>query len=639
MLPHLINIFSVFLLAVATIFVPVLGLGYFNRQYRNRLLHYLPLGAALMFLFLHTTSAVFYKVVDFGWLKFLLVVGLATIAVQFLLKLHTNVLAIQHQQDDKRALGIIFILALLAISDNFYVLAREGYFNGDMPYLRLAFVSDMTRNLILTNALVREDGSPFMPWSEHNYQMFWFHGAALFSSLFSAEDKLGLVYGYSLSTAYLFYVVLFWALYALRPSLFLSFRFLVIIVLIMLPHAEIYNMVKSYLKDGLVLIAADGGYTGKSAYSDYDIRAAVLTSPQHVSYLIFFIIYFAITTVYQTSIRLYALCYSGIIIVAAFIASPILWLLSFPLYFISRVALWAVRQVPWQNILKGALMLGVILVACYLSYVILMRASPIDQILRPAVGVSYPVEQVYGDLIRLPVILIKILGPLGFYIVALFILNLIYRQPLNIIGIYFFLLLAVLVFNILAITPNMELKRHTNIILGIAAILYAVSVTPDSRFLRRASYTAVIVFCATLGIIGQAYYVHAFTHKPSVLAADVDWSDYFCVNRAIETRYPKTPTLAAWKGSGLRFPLVMHVTSSFSGPEEAYVYSKLSGEALAVLDKAVEGAKPYAIAKDLGLKLMVWGPNEKRIWGAAQELIDQLGGPVATCGSVSLYRL
>ena len=87
----------------------------------------------------------------------------------------------------------------------------------------------------------------------------------------------------------------------------------------------------------------------------------------------------------------------------------------------------------------------------------------------------------------------------------------------------------------------------------------------------------------------------------------------------------------------------MQVTSSFATPGDAYAHSRLSGEQHKILDKVNETAmpyyKPYLAAKELGFKLLVWGPVEKRVWGKAGSIVPEGAEPVATCGAVFLYEL
>ena len=224
MYEHFINLTSLFGLSLATLFVPVVTVLLTRKPYRPLAVHVIPLGLTLMFFFLHTVSAVVYQAIGFGWAKYLFVLGASSLAMYFSLAQYRRAVDIEPQPHDGRVLLVILVLAFIMVLDNFYVGIREGYFQGVEPYLRSAFTSDMTRTVILTNALVREDGSPFMPGTDHLYQLFWHHGAALFVSLFPQGDSYALVYGYTLVTAYLFYVVLLWTLYALRPSLFLNYR-------------------------------------------------------------------------------------------------------------------------------------------------------------------------------------------------------------------------------------------------------------------------------------------------------------------------------------------------------------------------------------------------------------------------------
>jgi hypothetical protein len=234
--------------------------------------------------------------------------------------------------------------------------------------------------------------------------------------------------------------------------------------------------------------------------------------------------------------------------------------------------------------------------------------------------------------------LVTILGVPGLMLALLVLLN-IMRQRFHLLTSPYLMLLGGLFVAYVVLIRHGEIMRHSAILLSVMTMISIVLLLPSSRALAASTtLKATIVLCAFLAMLSHGYYVYAFTQKPSVLEREIPWRDYFCMNDIIKVRYPNTPTLAA-NGGGTRLPIVMEVASSFTSKEDAFVHSQISN--LATLDKLDnKNVLPIHVSKELGVRMVVWGPLEERAWGERsrheylkdKNLIEQ-------CGVVSLYRL
>ena len=638
----------VFLLISASVFLPAALLVYSEKGYREKLFFYLPLAAVFQLCLIAVLSAVLYKAMDYGWPKYLIVLVASTLLTKMLLKAigHDPVFAPKRIHGAK-ALAMLAILSAIAIADNFLILGKQGVFEADTPYFRPPFTSDSQRNLILVNSLIREDGSPFLPGSEHAYQLFWHHAVALFVSLSETGGSYTLVSGATLFTSYMLFFVLFWFIYQLRPALFLRYRLLAAVAIIFVTHADAYNLFKSFIATGHLGIEADGSYfdLGKT-YTHFSIKAVSATAPQHALFLIILAAYLATARRWMDR-GWRSGCHRGIFWVLLFIASPVLWLLTIPFYALYEMFIYRVRfGYHAQALLAYATKAAGLLVLAFLACWLVLRIWPVDLFIRPGVGtVTLAFDSgvtILKDIPKTPIWLFQILGILGLFVLVLAALRLRKREFGAFNNPQFFLLASMLLaFHV--ILNHTEIRRHFSIVASMLAIPLAAVLLPSAAVMRKnGAYRFLIVLGAATAGLFHSYYVYAYIGKPTMMSSSVNWREYYCMNGLISAKYPHLPALSAvggFVGGDLRFPTVMEVAPSFARPEDAYVHSKIPDARQAILAGLQRGESAVEHAGDLGIRLVVWGPLENEVWGQAiRDRTISEDRYLDSCGAVRLYR-
>jgi hypothetical protein len=324
----------ILLVSFLSVIAPAALVAYSCKECHVRSWVYLPIGIALQFSFMAIASALLYKVLTFGWLKFAIVTGASTLAVALLLpRMLDGEPKRWHKVYDTRTLLVLFALSVAAQVDNFIILGSQDFLGENGPYFRPPLNSDNQRNTILVNSLLREDGSPFLPGAEHSYQMLWYHLAALFVSLFDARGTYHLVAGSTLFTGVLVFFALFWLCYNLKPVPFLRSRWLLpLAMVIFAAHADIYNLVKSYRTEGVLGFAADGSFVGTELLG-FTLKATTLTSPQHTFFVYLLLAYLAGIRWLRESGDKKGV-FHWMFLPLIFMTSPVLSLLMLPFFFL-----------------------------------------------------------------------------------------------------------------------------------------------------------------------------------------------------------------------------------------------------------------------------------------------------------------
>lgn len=601
-----------------------------------------------MFFTVSVGAALTFRLLPFGWIKYILVLVGATFAARYLLEaMLPGDRPAAKAVYDNRSLCFIALIALVSILDSFYILGMQGFAQDGVPYFRPPFHSDNERSLILVNSLLREDSSPFLPGAGHGYQMLWLHFSALFVSLLDKADNYQAVMGTIDFTAYTFFFLLFWTLYTLRPVLFRRSFILFLLVILFVTHADIVNLYMSAAVNGVFAFEADGSLPNR-LIRFFSAKAVTQTAPQHTFFLIP-LISFLVSRRWWREEGLRTDMHRLFHIAAMMLASPVLAVLVLPFYFLHEgiTLLLKRRHEPsfWKTAAGYVGKTTVFILVSVLLYYLVLQIDPFDILSRngdqasPRLSFRNSVE--FWVLLRkMPLIMLAALGALGLLLFVFMVRALLFRC-LRVFASPFFFLSAALfaVFILILYTEGGEVRRHATIAFSVLAIPFAILLLPPSWRLIKPSFHRYFLLVLTLvATLSHSYYLYAYTVKPSVVSADFDWDDYRCMNTVLRNKYPGIPVFAAAE-EGLRFPLVMEVTSSFSVVDDAYVHSRVTSDKAGVLARIAAGANPVYHLDELGLKYVLWGELEEMKWGReVYERVIRPGEVIEECGTVKLVR-
>lgn len=648
--------------------LPVLGIVYSRREYRSRAFVYVPVGVTFQLITIGIVAALLHRPLEYGPIKFLLVLFVSTLFVAFLLeKIHRGTFRLTETVHNHRALAILFLLAFAGVLDSLLVAGLEGYHSGEI-YFRPPFNSDAQRNVFLINALVRHDGSPFLPGSTILYQLLWYHFGALFVSLFNAETNYGLVSGVAAATSYFFFFIILWAIYSIRPALLWRYSLAVPLLIIAFSHADVFYFLKGLYVAGQPCIVADGSCDSiigsERIYESFSLKHAALISPQHMFFAVALVTYLGGVqyrpfhpmsqllikhgtgnSLWQSRGRVLAPIFGRTLLVMMFLVSPILSALVLPFFVLYEILVY-VRWRQWGETIRYLLLLAGLLVVAVIIYRIAFDESAIRLFQRPYVtGVESGriLKSFIEDWTRIPAIfltpvaLVGVLGVLGILVVALMV-DALRRKALSI-----FMAPAVFVLFLAAYYTNFvlghaEVRRHVSIVLPAIGIIAVAHLLAISNW-RSTLYRVGLSLLAATAMLLHGYYLYSFTFKPSIVSSAIPWRDYFCINGIILDKYRNWPTLAAI-GGGLRFPLVLESTSSYARHDDATTHSRLRDDTSRIIHLNQNGVHVTELAGNLGIRLVVWGPVEDQAWGPqVKEAIVGERRALERCGSVGLYSV
>lgn len=660
------DLFLTFLAVILTVAAPVLGLVYGRPDYRARAFVYVPIGITFQFITIGIVAALLYQPLGYGLPKFLLVVLISTLFVAYLFeKIRHNQLRFSSRVHTHRVLWILFLLALIGTLDNFLVAGLEGYHAGEI-YFRPPFNSDPQRNVFLVNALIRHDGSPFLPGATILYQTLWYHFGALFVSLFNAQTNFGLVLGVAVATSYFFFFIVLWAIYSTRPSLILRYWLAVPLLIIIFSHADVYYFLKGLLATGHPCIVADGSCDvllgPERHFEPFSLKNAALISPQHVFFVMGLIVYLSgsryrlfylpsqalarnppLSSIHHGHIDTAAPIHSRVLLVMMFLASPILSALVLPFFIFYDFAIIIWRR-HWRDAIVYVFLLCGLLVIALVIYRVTLDESAIRLFHRPYVtGVEGGriLQSFFEDWTRIPaffltpVALIGGLGILGISAIVC-VLSTLHKRTVRRLIAPEVVVLIVAAYYTNYVLGHAEVKRHVAIVLPAIGALAVSSLMVMSAW-RSAIHRIVASSLAAVALVLHGYYLYSYTLKPSLISSAIPWKDYYCINGVISERYPSWPALAAI-GAGLRFPLVAESAPSYARHEDATTHSRLRDETSRVIHLNLNGVHITELAGNLGIRLVVWGPVEDGAWG--MKIKDRIVGgrkALERCGSVGLY--
>jgi hypothetical protein len=670
----MIELSAAFLLSVASIIVPVLALAYSREQYRSRLFLYVPIGITFQFVTIGIVAAAVHGVIEYGWIKYFIVVAASTLIVDRLLQfIEREKVVFSTKIYNHRAIWIILALSLLAIADSFWIGGIAGY-HDDSFYFRPPFQSDPHRNVFLVNALIRHDDSPFLPGAPICYQLLWYHVCALFVSLFRADTNYSLTMGVGLATSYFLFFTVLWAIYSIRPTLFLRYRTAIPLLVIIFSHADIFNFLYGLFQGVGPCLAVDSdcnfGFE-KFGFDHHSLKFASLVSPQHLLFGMALATYVGgmryrglrspspsplvrpswgpLQRINRTVALPFFVKTSWTMM---FLISPVLSLLLFPFLIVHRMVL-HLCQKKWKAALTFPLRAFLLFLFAAIFYSFIFRASPHKLVTRHAIGDNVNVDHILNffydvfmslfrdwmvlpEIFITPVALVGVLGLSGL-LCGIFMLDHLRRKSFRFLAdpAVFVLFMAAYFTNY--VLQHAEMRRHVSIVLPVlAALALARLLSANTRHVF--IHKALLPSAAIMALVLHGYYVHSFTFKPSIVDKNIPWRDYICINKIVTEKYKNWPTLGA-TGGGLRFPLILEATSSFTHYEDAAVHSVINRDDYEIIKKTRKS--PITdLAKELRMRLLVWGPIEQNAWGiSAKTRLTDDSEILARCGSVSLYRI
>lgn len=634
---------SAFLLALIGVGLPVATLLAFSPTFRRHAFFSVPIGAAVFLLVGAITAAVLYSYVSFGWAKLFIVLTIATVSMFFTHRIIDRIAVSPDEQIyDLSALYIILGLSALAIADNFFILSQQGFQANQATYFRTPLHSDNERHLILVNAIIRGDGSPFLSGAEHRYQILWHHFAAIFVSVLSDASMPSyypLVSGIVLFTSYIFFVALFWLAYLMRPTLFRGYWVFVVFVLVAM-HADIYNFITSSLA-GYPGIEADASIP-MPYFRNFSAKLAALTAPQHVLFLIVLILYLAFRHLAHTLASGTSMNRSDILVPMMGVTSPVLTVFYLPFSALYD-CIYLVRREGWKAAIRYAIKIAGLAGLGLAFFWVIMRFPPADLFFRDS---PWPLWEndwtalniIFAPFAALPA-LIAISGTLGLAL-SILILWLLRARRFAVLNDSNLIVALTIILVANFLLGNFEIRRHTSILIYVLLLVAVFRfLGPVEIVMRSAFHKGLLIVIVVVTTLLHGYYIYSYAGKPSAIPVNISWEDYLCMNKFIAEYHPHTPTWASMDRY-LRFPLVMEVVPSFSNTTDIYIHSMMPPHAKSVLETAEQGIPSPASLKELGYKLIVWGPIEKNVLEKST-LVDLIRpeNQIARCESVGLYAL
>ncbi len=558
-----------------------------------------------------SAAAFLHDRISYGLLKYFIVESMAALCVWGLLRKI-------NWKKARYSTRAIWIASIFLIADSVVILLRqgwhlEGFFLGSAPgYFRMPFHEDMMRNVSLVTGLLRGSESPFLAGTPLVYQTFWFHFAALCTSFFHPLSYYPLVLGCALATHWVFFLVVAWAIYLLRPGILLRWKAAFVFLTVWLFHIDIGNMIFNLASTGSLGMEADWSMQHVNHFRYLSPKFLGLVGPQHTLFLLFFLATFVFR-----SRRSRFVAGEWATTLFAFYTGPILFLIGFPFLW------WYTRPIPWKRValLSATATLTFQGVLGFPSWWIWFRPG--------STGIQWIPKFTWhwAILPLLPVLTCGLLGVAAFFVV--------YRRGkrawLDLAPAFFLLFF----FNFIASSP--ELGRHSTMIAMILLGWFLLRWVRIQTPLEHRVWSAM----ASLAILGEVYLLYSYTLKPNLLRTDLPWGDYFSMNQLLRQQYPHVPVLSAIGSDlGIAKPVVGEATTSFALAVDALTHSRASEETRRILKLEDREQEILPYAKGLGYSMVAWGPVEEIMWGqrGKTRFIDPKRR-LAQVGSVGLYQI
>jgi len=593
-------IFLAFGFCVLSLFGPPL---IWVRQYPGKYLWLLATHA----LFLGCGFSIGHGLLGYGWPLYLLSQVVSLLAVR--LTLHSSI-RFRMRSVSSRRLLLFFILALIACADLAAIFQKNGWgVAGEGVYFRPPLQSDNERNSVVIEALRRHGGSPFLPAGPFSYQLFWHHWAAGLLFPFEATTLFAPVSGATLATAVFFFFLLFGALHISRPGVFRRKWVLLGIVFLLAVHADLFQLVWTYLSKRQLGIELDWS-AEHGFFRNFTLKAAALTSPQHAFFFGLTAIFLSVRSIHR-----------HVLAVGAYLCSPVLALLFYVPFF----------GIEWLRHGRTKEALGnyfAVLLVALAAFGIVLQTPPWEIFFRAVRfrqhwGLSEPTVW-----LMLPLGWLACMGVPGI-LATVWALRSKWDWSK-----WWLVSVSALIFLVAADT---EVRRHYSMLFGLVLPFFLLRYWPETW--SRAQ-TVLVRSVVGLAALAHIYFLYAMLGKPSHLNPAIPWKDYFALNDFVRAHLSGEPILAAANphGVGLDMPLVMEVTPSFSLQEHALIHSRVTPRQLALFQSLVYAGDSVTVGKELGYRYIVWGPVEEFTWG---ERVRRrfLGNRLFRQGSVGLFTL
>lgn len=569
-----------FIISFLSVSLPPLLLVFLKRGLREKAFLYIPFGIVLNFGFIGVLSALFYRFLEFGLFKYVLILGLSALCV-YLIMSHVEKRKLFPWKSiyDGKLLLLFALFALISVSDNFIILNKQGWSLEDgSSFFRAPFNTDSQRNIIIVNSLIRRGGSPFLPHTDFSYQMFWYHPTAVFLSLWDGAANYGSVQGVSLTTGLTVYFVLFWMLYVFRPAFFLRFKLSLLLFIVIVTHADIFHFLVSLIFYKRMAIGADGSFSN-AFFRNFSIKLTTLTAPQHASFLVFLSLFLVISD-WQKREKVSLWVVGALFLSLCLMSSPVLFIFIFP-FMIAYDLLELLLRKDFGGTIKLLLRMIIVIFITVLFFWFIYGFSPIDLFIRP--GVTSFNKTSLKAYFALPVLLLGTLGMHGLMASVFIIIGI--KMNLKRKS-YYFYVIPILIGSMLVYYPkyNTEVARHYSMIASFLAAIFIFKFFPLKEILKSKLRMGFVILSALISFSLNIYMVYSYTGKENVLSKDVNYNDYFCINDILRNKYHGKPVLAATE-QGLRFPIAMEVAASFVDAEVAYVHSRLTIRQIEILEK------------------------------------------------------
>jgi tetratricopeptide (TPR) repeat protein len=620
-----------------------------NPKLRGNPFLYFPIAGALQLGLMALYSTLSYSIISYGWGQILLVEILSAISVAaFLSCLESYVTFPKRGPRNWRATVVLVAVTALLSIDSAIILGSQGWpsptwslFKEHATYFSFPFQDYLERNVILVNSLIRHDASPFLFNSIVYLPLTWCHFSALVTFPFSNLPRFSLVEATTLATAFVFLLTVLWAMVMVRPKITTNRRLGALVVILAFAHADILNFVMSLFVGQIPAIEANGTYP-PGYFRNNSIKLVSLLSPETSIALLMVLLSWVFMRYGRTRQRSVMYSLVTVFMVFAFLSSPLLALLFYPLFFLSELAvrLLKKRAVSPADLTDFLYPFAALSVAVMLAWPLSGRSiaewlSPLRQGLQFPLATTMDVE----NWVQIPFLWVGTSGMLGVAMILIALgkirnrRNTIFLNSLSV-----FLIAGGLIWHY-AVTGT-EIRYGYSLLAAVFGTIFVARHLPGPNrwagkpFIGWGLQLGVMV---TLGL--HLYFLYSHTQSPSALSASVPWRDYLKLNSIVEEKYPHLPVLAATDRNQL-FPLVMESTTSFASPVLARALSTLSTSQYPWLLRMRTGADIPSYGLEMGYRAIEWGPVEERQWGGRiKERFVDSSHLLADSGEVQLYPL
>ena len=179
---------------------------------------FFPIGIAINLTLITVLAMLTQRFLSVAPLRLLLVTGVSGAGTFFAIRELANRYTPRKRMfHNEMALWTLCGLAFLSILDTSFILGKQGWpfqdwtiLKSSEPYFSAPFHTDSERSVVLINALIRNDDSPFLNHGGLNIPLAWYQLGALFTGPFVSNTNLPLVMGWNVATAFLLFFFVFW---------------------------------------------------------------------------------------------------------------------------------------------------------------------------------------------------------------------------------------------------------------------------------------------------------------------------------------------------------------------------------------------------------------------------------------------